>query len=61
MTPFLFRCPATGRMVQAIHDDDPADRTDPPRVSYIGIECLSCGDVHLVNPRTGRVLGHSQD
>ncbi len=61
MTPFLFRCPSTGRMVQALHDDDPADQTEPPGESYVGIECLSCGDMHLVNPLTGRVLGHSHE
>jgi hypothetical protein len=61
MTPFLFLCPATGRMVQAIHDDDTADRSERPGESYIGVECLSCGDVHLVNPQTGRVLGHSHE
>jgi hypothetical protein len=62
MTPFLFRCPATGLMVQAMHaDEDLADRLDPPGEDYFGIECLSCGDVHLINPRTGKVLGHADE
>ncbi len=62
MTPFLFRCPTTRKMVQAMDaDEDQADRTDRPGEEYVGIECLSCGDMHLVNPRTGKVLGHADE
>ena len=62
MTPFLFRCPKTGLMVQGLYTpDEPSDDRDPLDEDYVGIDCLSCGSQHLVNPRTGRVLGQARD
>jgi hypothetical protein len=62
MSPFLFRCPTTGRLVQALHaDDEPAGETDEVSGRYISIECLACSGLHFVNPTTGRVLGDEDD
>jgi hypothetical protein len=52
MGAFLFRCPATGLNVQAwaadeIDDDD----------ATLPMTCLACNRVHLVNPKTRRVVG----
>jgi hypothetical protein len=55
MAPFLFRCPATGVMVQGWRADDGSagDAED----SYVGIQCLACNRMHLVNPLKGQALG----
>ena len=52
-TTFLYCCPATGQTVQGgsaeeVTDDDTA---------YESVECLACAQVHLINPKTGKVLG----
>jgi hypothetical protein len=59
MSAFLYRCPATGMMVQGwrADDDAPPDNDD----SYIGMRCLACNRVHLVNPVTGAVFGSEDD
>jgi len=54
MAPFLFRCPKTGFNVQAWIADDPGERNDD---SYETIRCTACTRFHLVNPRSGKVLG----
>ena len=59
MVPFLFRCPATGMMVQALRPDEAPD--DDAAGSYLSIECLACRRIHLVNPATGEVAGADED
>jgi hypothetical protein len=54
MMPFLFRCPATGKMVQAFCSDD---GTEGGGDAYIGVPCLACSRMHIVNPQTGKLLG----
>ena len=57
MRPFLYRCPTTGQNVQswAANDGSAADET-------LTVTCLVCRRVHLVDPKTGRVLGaHGAD
>ena len=51
--PFLYLCPNTGQSVQAWTVDDPEDDDR----SYIQVTCLACAQAHLVNPKTGKVLG----
>jgi hypothetical protein len=34
-------------------EDDPDDDAD----TYRSLACLACASVHLINPRTGKVLG----
>jgi hypothetical protein len=52
MGAFLYRCPATGQHVQAWLADDGAD-DDVHRA----VQCLACRRVHLVNPKTRKLLG----
>jgi hypothetical protein len=53
MAVFLYRCPNTGLNVQGWTADEPPqdDETFEP------VNCTLCGRVHLVNPRTAKVLG----
>jgi hypothetical protein len=53
MAAFIYRCPATGYNVQAFVADDPTKGAE----AYRSITCTVCGRVHLVNPKTGRVVG----
>ena len=58
MTPFLCRCPNTGFNVQgwiaeAVENGD-AER-------YETVSCLVCQQLHLVNPKTGKILGGAND
>jgi hypothetical protein len=53
MPPFLYRCPNTGDNVQAWAADDPEDDD----FTYVQVTCLACAQAHLVNPKTGKVLG----
>lgn len=53
MHSFVFRCPLTGYNVQgrvdvAIHD--------LPERSYHATDCAACRSVHLINPRTGKLM-----
>ena len=58
MAAFLFRCPNTGMNVQGWIADDPAEVGDD---IYEPVTCAVCVRVHLVNPKTGRVLGTDED
>jgi len=51
---FLYRCPTTGHKVQGLV---PANARSTDDAGYESITCLACNGVHLVNPRSGRVLG----
>ena len=56
-TTFLYRCPSTGRTVQGwsaeeINDDENA---------YESVACLACTQMHLVNLKTGKVLGVEEE
>ena len=53
MAPYLYRCPYTGLNVQGWSADDVSENGN----MYETLTCLVCGQVHLVNPRTGRVIG----
>jgi hypothetical protein len=52
---FIYRCPATGFIVQGWSPDD----TPPERggTAYELVTCTACKRSHLVNPRSGQVLG----
>jgi hypothetical protein len=54
MPTFLFRCPKTGLRVQGWIADEPTIADDD---SFEPITCHACGQVHLFNPKTGRILG----
>ena len=56
-TTFLYRCPNTGRTVQGwsaeeINDDENA---------FEPVACLACTQMHMVNMKTGKVLGEKDD
>jgi hypothetical protein len=34
-----------------------ADDPDDDDVTYVQVTCLACAQAHLVNPKTGKVLG----
>jgi hypothetical protein len=56
--PFLFRCPNTGFQVQGWAADD---GSEDDRATYEGVTCLACRGLHMVNPKTGAVLGSDDE
>jgi len=56
MGPFIYRCPNTGMNVQGCVADDPTEGE-----TYQPITCTICTRLHLVDPKTGRVLGIDED
>jgi uncharacterized Zn finger protein len=55
MATFLFYCPNTGHQVQGWVADDVF--TESGGETYEAVRCHACGQVHLVNPKNGRVAG----
>jgi len=55
MALVLYRCPNTGQSVQAWVADDDDDLT------FVQVTCFACAQAHLVNPKTGNVLGAAED
>ncbi len=55
MAPFIYRCPAMGLNVQGWVADDPTEK-DGQEV-FEALTCTACRQVHLVDPKTGKVLG----
>jgi hypothetical protein len=53
MVAFVYRCPSTSLRVQGWVADDPSERDGK---SYEAVTCLICARIHLVNPKTGKVL-----
>jgi hypothetical protein len=51
--PFL--CPNTGDRVQGFADNGSDSET------YEAVTCLACRQVHMVNPKTGKVLGADEE
>ena len=51
MIAFVYRCPATGLKVQGHLADELLDGE-----TYESVTCTACGRVHLVTPKSGRVL-----
>ena len=58
MAPFLYRCPNTGQHVQGWVANDPTDLRDD---AYETVICTACTRLHLVNPKTGRILGTDEE
>ena len=54
MPAILFRCPNTGYRVQGWFAEDVSDNGED---TYQSLTCLACRQVHLVNPKTGNVVG----
>jgi hypothetical protein len=53
MSPFLYRCPITGLNVQSFAAEEIEDDSE----TFEAVPCTACGRVHLVDPKSGRVLG----
>ena len=58
MPSFLYHCPTSGLTVQG---EVPIEHTRTKVETYVGVTCAACGRLHLVNPRTGKVLGPGDD
>jgi hypothetical protein len=58
MALFLFRCPSTGYRVQGWIAEDVSEMDED---AYHSLTCLACQQVHLVNPKTGKVFGVSEE
>ena len=54
MANCLFTCPSTYLNVQHWRDEDDEDVLDN---EYEGVMCKACGRLHLINRKTGKVLG----
>jgi len=57
MAAVLYRCPITRQHVSGWIADDPD--SDEDRLATIS--CLACQRVHLVSPKTGKVIGGDDD
>jgi hypothetical protein len=61
MAQLLYRCPETKRTVQVWVAEPPDGKApDGGGESYETVRCLSCGQLHLVNPTTGKVLSRDR-
>jgi hypothetical protein len=56
--PFLFRCPITGSEVQGfLVEETPSEDPD----AFERVTCISCGQIHLVNLKTGKTFGERSE
>jgi hypothetical protein len=51
MGSFVYRCPRTGLTVHGWIADEPVSGE-----AYEPVTCTACGRVHLINPKTGKIL-----
>ena len=58
-TRLLYRCPNTGRTVQGWSADEVTDDNDDDTSQ--SFRCMASTRVHLVNLKTGKVLGGEED
>jgi hypothetical protein len=56
MAPFLFTCPNTSMKVQHWLDGD----EDSEETDYEAMRCPACINVHLINRKTGKLLGEEE-
>jgi hypothetical protein len=56
-TTFLYGCPKTGHTVQGWSAEDVSD----DNTSYQSVACLACAQTHLIDLKTGKVLGAKED
>jgi hypothetical protein len=57
MSTFLYRCPVTGYRVQGFIPDNPSHPTETNGHTFEPLTCAVCGRIHLVNPKSGKLLG----
>jgi hypothetical protein len=58
MTFIMYRCPVANLDVQARTADNPAP--DQAAGVYETVTCIACTRVHLVDSKTGKVVGTDQ-
>ena len=51
MRTFIYRCPTTGYSIQGEYESG-----GQPLPSYVSQVCIACHAVHLVNPKTGKLM-----
>jgi hypothetical protein len=56
MLTFLYRCPNIGLRVQGFAPDETSDDD-----TFAPLTCTACERVHMVNPKTEKVLGRDKD
>jgi hypothetical protein len=56
MPAILFRCLTTGLQVNGWVADDPSKYHEK---TYLPMSCPACGDVHHINPKTGKSVGEN--
>jgi hypothetical protein len=56
MATVLYHCPNTGFRVQGYTE---GETIAPDHDGYVPVTCLACKLVHLVNAKTGKVLGEA--
>jgi hypothetical protein len=56
-TTFSYRCPKTGHTVQGWSAEEVTDDEN----AYESVACLACTKLHMVNMKTGKVLGAEED
>jgi len=64
MTSFTYRCPNTGEMVRAfvvIEEIPERFNFEPEDGPYESMYCEMCRQAHIVNIKTGKVLGEDED
>ena len=59
MGNFVFTCPSTNFNVQHWLDED--DDEDAPANEYEVVTCKACARLHLINRKTGKVLGQEDE
>ena len=64
MPTFMYRCPNTGAMVQGfiVAEEVPEQYNfEPEDGPYESMYCEKCQQAHIVNVKTGKVLGEEDD
>ena len=58
MSAFIYCCPNTGKYVQGWTAEDPYEsESAADGDAYESVRCNACTRWHMVNPKTGKVLG----
>jgi hypothetical protein len=56
MSNFVYRCPNTG-----LHTHAWVGGTDDSDQTYEAVTCTACQQVHLINTKTGKLIGDDED
>ena len=52
---------AKNSVFQRLSTTHPADEPDDDDLTYVQVTCPACAQAHLVNPKTGKVLGSEDE